>query len=122
MTSPYEAFLKKLSLDMRELAMAEMQRLMGQALNPPQLQARLRLFMAQFGPVFGAPGAMPGAGQAAYALLGLDPTAGDDAVRERYRLLMKRLHPDVAGPETAHLARMVVMAYQQISQERGWKT
>ena len=52
--------------------------------------------------------------EACYRVLGLPPTASLDEVEHRYRELAKRLHPDVAGPETAHLFQMVHEAYRRI--------
>ena len=49
-----------------------------------------------------------------YRVLGLPRSASLDEVDHRYRTLAKRLHPDVAGPETAHLFQMVHEAYQRI--------
>lgn len=59
--------------------------------------------------------------RAAYSMLGLEDTASDEEIKKRYRDLAKRLHPDVAGKETEHLFKLVQMAYEQISGNRGWK-
>ena len=56
--------------------------------------------------------------EACYHILGLSPSATDQEVHRRYQELAKRLHPDVAGPETAHLFGMVAAAYQEIEKER----
>ncbi len=49
-----------------------------------------------------------------YSVLGLPSSATGEEVDARFRALVKRLHPDVAGPETEHLFRMVKAAYDQI--------
>jgi DnaJ-class molecular chaperone len=54
-----------------------------------------------------------------YRMLGLSPDASWGEIQHRYRQLSKRLHPDVAGPETAHLFAMVTMAYEQIRRSKS---
>lgn len=53
-----------------------------------------------------------------YEVLGLDETATDEEVRARYRELVKRLHPDVAGPGGEHLFKLVSEAYNRILKSR----
>lgn len=53
-----------------------------------------------------------------YRMLGLEPTASGEDVEHRYRELVKRLHPDAAGAETAHLFQMVTLAYHEISKRK----
>jgi len=56
-----------------------------------------------------------------YRVLGLERTDKDEAVKKRYRELLKKLHPDTAGIEgTSFLLQVVLAAYKQISKERGW--
>jgi hypothetical protein len=57
--------------------------------------------------------------EACYRMLGLPPDAPWEQVQRRYRELARRLHPDVAGPETEHLFRMVTAAYEGIKRQRG---
>ena len=57
-----------------------------------------------------------------YRVLGLERTDKDEAVKQRYRELLIRLHPDTAGVEgTSFLLQVVLAAYKQISKERGWR-
>ncbi len=56
--------------------------------------------------------------EACYYLLGLSSSATDQELHRRYQDLAKKLHPDVAGAETAHLFGMVTAAYQEIEKER----
>jgi len=56
-----------------------------------------------------------------YRILGLDRSASDEAVKKRYRELLRQLHPDTAGVEgTSFLLQMVLAAYEIIRKERGW--
>jgi len=54
----------------------------------------------------------------AYRILGLDPSASDEEIKERYRELAKRLHPDAGGTDA--LFGILQMAYEQIKKERGF--
>jgi len=57
-----------------------------------------------------------------YRVLGLERTDKDEAVKQRYRELLMKLHPDTAGVEgTGFLLQVVLAAYGQISKERGWR-
>lgn len=57
-----------------------------------------------------------------YRILGLDRSASDEEVKERYRELLRHEHPDTAGAQgTDFLLQMVVMAYEMIKRERGWQ-
>lgn len=57
-----------------------------------------------------------------YRVLGLEKTDKDEAVKQRYRELLMKLHPDTAGVEgTGFLLQVVLAAYKQISKERGWR-
>lgn len=54
-----------------------------------------------------------------YKVLGLEKTASDNEVKERYRKIMVKLHPDKVGEEMVFLAAMVNVAYKIICKERG---
>ena len=55
-----------------------------------------------------------------YMVLGLDRSATDEEITKRYRALMAKLHPDVAGIEgTDFICRMVNASYELIWKERG---
>lgn len=57
-----------------------------------------------------------------YQVLGLDKAASNDEVKIRYRELVRRLHPDTAGVKgTEYFFNLVMVAYQMIKAERGWK-
>lgn len=64
-------------------------------------------------------GGLGGRQASPYDVLGLSPSATDEEVRQRYRELVKRLHPDVAGKAGEHLFKLVDNAYRQICRERG---
>jgi DnaJ-domain-containing protein 1 len=78
-------------------------------------------FWRALGQLGGLQGFQAPQGDAAYGILGLESSASDAEIKRRYRDLAKRLHPDVAGPETEHLFRLVQAAYEEIARERGWR-
>jgi len=55
-----------------------------------------------------------------YQILGLDKSASDDELKERYRELVNKLHPDKSGtPGTGFLLQIVLAAYEMIKRQRG---
>lgn len=64
----------------------------------------------------GAAGAGAMTQQEAYDILGLQPGAGEEAVREAHRALMKRIHPDAGG--TSGLAARVNQAKDVLLKQR----
>lgn len=64
----------------------------------------------------GAPGAGAMTQQEAYEILGLQPGASEEAVREAHRALMKRIHPDAGG--TSGLAARVNQAKDVLVKQR----
>lgn len=67
---------------------------------------------------------MMGQGQGSfdpYQILGLDKSASDQEVKDRYKELLHKLHPDKSGtPGTQYLLQLVIAAYETIKRERGW--
>jgi DnaJ-domain-containing protein 1 len=57
-----------------------------------------------------------------YRVLGLERTATDEEVKQRYRELLIKLHPDTAGVRgTDKLLQIMIAAYRQIARERDWQ-
>lgn len=54
-----------------------------------------------------------------YKVLGLEKTASNNEIKERYKVIMGKLHPDIAGEEVTFLAALVNTAYGIICKERG---
>lgn len=50
-----------------------------------------------------------------YRTLGVDPDATGEEIRRAYRTLIRRHHPDVAGPSSAGVAADLSVAYQVLS-------
>lgn len=56
-----------------------------------------------------------------YQVLGLDKRASDEEVKQRYREMMSKIHPDKAGKEMTFLSTLINAAYELIKRERGWQ-
>ncbi|MBA7551692.1 Co-chaperone protein DjlA [subsurface metagenome] len=56
-----------------------------------------------------------------YVVLGLEKSASDEEVKQAYRKVMNRVHPDKAGPELKFMATIANAAYELIEKERKWK-
>ena len=111
-----KAVVKNLAEEMQDW----MQELLSGAFTP----ASLLYFAESLGiNIFGVPGMTSQQnGFDPYRVLGLERTEKDEAVKQRYRELLRRLHPDTAGIEgTSFLLQVVLAAYKQISKERGWR-
>jgi DnaJ like chaperone protein len=52
----------------------------------------------------------------------LDKSASDEEVKDAYRELVNKYHPDKSGtPKTKFAFQMVIAAYELIKRERGWQ-
>ena len=112
----HKAVVKNLAEEMQDW----MQKLLSGAFTP----ASLLYFAESLGiNLSGVPGmTVQQDGFDPYRVLGLERTDKDEAVKQRYRELLRRLHPDTAGVEgTSFLLQVVLAAYKQISKERGWR-
>ena len=112
----HKAVVKNLAEEMQDW----MQKLLSGAFTP----ASLLYFAESLGiNLSGVPGMTAQQdGFDPYRVLGLERTDKDEAVKQRYRDLLMKLHPDTAGIEgTSFLLQVVLAAYKQISKERGWQ-
>lgn len=55
-----------------------------------------------------------------YRVLGLDSAAEEDVVKQVYRTLAKRYHPDNGKTPDGVKMRMLNTAYEEICRQRGW--
>jgi hypothetical protein len=88
------------------------------ALDPAKLMDLMRKMGVDFSRLPGLAGQQPLFDP--YQILGLDKSASDDELKERYRELVNRLHPDKSGtPGTGFLLQIVLAAYEMIKRQRG---
>jgi DnaJ-class molecular chaperone len=82
-----------------------------------EMMKKMGVDSAQFSGMMGkAPGIDP------YRVLGLDKSASDEEIKARYKVLLRKLHPDTAGtPGTEFLLQMVMGSFELIKRERGWQ-
>lgn len=66
-------------------------------------------------------GTTPMPGMDYYLVLGLNKTATNSEIKERYLEIMKKIHPDVSGKEMTFLTTLVNTAYDMIWEERNIK-
>jgi len=126
MVEDLEKLPQKWMTDFQEEMSKWTQDLLKDAFDPAKMMRFLRgmgIDMGQFSQIFGRmaqTGTMP-QGFDPYRILGLDKEATDGEVKNRYRKLVHKLHPDTAGMEgTSFLLQMVLAAYEMIKRERGW--
>lgn len=94
--------------------------LMRDAFDPERFMDFLRSSGADFWALSGAASGQPPFDP--YRVLGLDRSANDEEIKKRYRTMLYKLHPDMAGVEgTSMLLQIVMAAYQTIGKERGWQ-
>ncbi|WP_332683103.1 molecular chaperone DnaJ [Bosea sp. (in: a-proteobacteria)] len=117
--------------DLDELSLAELGALMRECLaGDPDGARLLEAYLDRRAPGWredadrhrntgqgGAPGTGAMSDQEAYEILGLQPGAGEEAVREAHRGLMKRIHPDAGG--TSGLAARVNQAKDTLLKKHG---
>lgn len=63
--------------------------------------------------------AAPATSRDPYEILGVRPDAATEIIKAAYRTLVKRLHPDVAGPGSVEAFKEVEDAMDTIAAERG---
>jgi len=56
-----------------------------------------------------------------YSVLGLEKTASNSEIKERYINIINKIHPDISGQEMTFLSKLVNSAYEIIRKERGIK-
>ncbi len=103
--------LNDILADLQRATRERFNRIMGEAIDA---EALLR-FARQMG---GFPGMSGQQVPDPYRVLGLERSASDEEVKKRYRELVRKLHPDVAGKGTDFLTAMVNSAYEQIRRQR----
>ena len=103
------------------MAMEELQGLMNDlmkdALDPRKLMHFIRSMGIDMSQLPGMVGQQPGFDP--YQVLGLEKSASDEEVKQAYRKVMSKVHPDKAGPELKFMATIANAAYQYICRERG---
>ena len=105
--------------DLRKYIMGKTSESVQSTLNP-MIQNMLKNMDIDFSQIEGMTGAQ--ASIDPYRIIGLDKSASDEEVRQRYRELIRLLHPDTSGTRgTEQLFQMVMAAFQLISKERGWQ-
>ena len=93
--------------------------LLKDALDPRKLMRFIRSMGIDPSKLPGMMGQQPGFDP--YQILGLERSARDEEVKEQYKEMMNKLHPDKAGQEMTFLATLVNTAYEIIKRERGWQ-
>ncbi|MBA7465334.1 Co-chaperone protein DjlA [subsurface metagenome] len=102
------------------------QDLLKDAFDPAKMLRFIRgmgVDIGQFSQMFSgmaSSGTMP-QGFDPYVILHLDKSASNEEVKQVYRKVMSKIHPDKAGPELTTVAALVNAAYELIKKERGWQ-
>ena len=118
--------LRKLEVDFQKETSKWVEDLLKDAFDPTKMMQFIRgmgIDMGQLSQVFSRmaqTGTLP-QGFDPYQILGLEKSATDEEVKRRYREMMRKIHPDVAGQEMTFLAAIVNAAYDMIERERGWQ-
>jgi len=118
--------LEKLGTDFQGEMQGFMDDLLKDALDPSRIMHFARsmgIDMSQFSQMFGRmaqAGTMP-QGFDPYVVFHLNKSASEEEVKQAYRKVMGKVHPDKAGPELTFMATMANAAYEMIKRERGWQ-
>lgn len=121
-----EKLSRKWGVDFQEEISKWTQDLLKDTFDPAKMLQFLRdrgIDMSQFSQLFGRmaeAGTMP-QGFDPYAIFHLDKSASEEEVKQAYRKVMSRIHPDKAGPELTTLAAIANAAYEMIWRQRGWQ-
>ena len=93
--------------------------LLKESFNPDVMLRFIRGLGIDLSQLPGMVGQQPGFDP--YVILHLDRSASDEEVKQVYRKMMSKIHPDKAGPELTTVAALVNAAYELIKKERKWK-
>lgn len=121
-----EKLPRKWMTDFQEETGKWIEDLLKDAFDPAKMMEFVRgmgIDMSQFSQMFGRmaqTGTMP-QGFDPYTVFHLDKSASDEEVRQAYRKVMNKVHPDKAGPELTFMATIANAAYKMIEMERGWQ-
>lgn len=124
MLDDLEKLSGKWTVDFQEEMSKWTQDLLRDAFDPAKMMAFVRgmgIDMPRFSQMFGRmaqAGTVP-QGFDPYQVLGLDKSASDEEIKKRYREMMGKIHPDVAGKEMNFLAQIVNAAYEMICKKGG---
>ena len=120
MARDIEALSEKWTRSFQEGFQGWINALLKDAVDPAKLSRFIRSLGVDVSQIAGMVGQQPGVDP--YQILGLDKSASDEEIKQRYHQLLKKLHPDTAGIEgTSFLLNVVMAAYKSIEQERRWQ-
>jgi DnaJ-domain-containing protein 1 len=112
--------IQQLMASLMEELLGAMNDMLGEVFDPATIMQLMRNYGIDMSQLSGMVGQQPGLDS--YKILGLDKSATDEAVKKRYRELLRKLHPDTSGtPGTSFLLQTVMAAFEIIKKERGWQ-
>ena len=112
-----DEILKRMQKDARDYLNITLEELLKSMMGGTNLESLLGFLAGAFKGT-AAPQGFQVPLENAYRILGLGPGASDEEIKERYRELAKKLHPDAGGTDA--LFGILQMAYEQIKKERGF--
>lgn len=119
MENPFARISQRWMEALQEELQGWLDALLKDALDPAKMMQFVRMMGIDLSQLPGMVGQQPGFDP--YQVLGLDKSATDEEVKNRYRKLIHKLHPDTAGTEgTSFLLQMVLASYELIKRGRGW--